>query len=153
MKNLDLACAELGSKLGQYKDDEKLLTDALGVIEEQGVYAFFLFLEARGKGPGKETSKVCANFLHAQGLLQNGDGVLDALKKDVATKLDTLLFARDLLRQSLIYARYHAKASEEERPRQQHQSGRPRQSDGGARRQNRNNRERNRGGGQGGARA
>jgi len=148
MKNLDLACAELGSKLGQYKDDEKLLTDALGVIEEQGVYAFFLFLEARGK----ETSKACADFLHGQGLLQNADRVLDALRKEVATKIDTLLFARDLLRQSLIYARYHAKASEQERPKQQ-QGGRQRKGDGGARRQNRNGRERNRGGGQGGVRA
>jgi len=145
MKNLDLTCAELGSKIGQYKDDEKLLTDALGVIEEQGVYAFFLFLEARGKGPGKETSKACAAFLHAQGLLQNVDSVLDALKKDVATNLDTLLFARDLLRQSLIYARYHSKASEQERPRQQHQG------DGGAPRRNRGNQQRNRGGGRRGA--
>lgn len=141
MKILDLACAELGSKLGQYKDDERLLTDALGVIEEQGVYAFFLFLEARSK----ETSNACAQFLRAQGLLQNADCVLDALRRDVATKLDTLLFARDLLRQSLVYARYHAKASEQERPGQQ-QGGRQRQGDGGTRRQNRNDRERNRSG-------
>lgn len=151
MKNLDLACAELGSKLGQYKDDENLLTDALGVVEEQGVYAFFLFLEARGKGPGKEISSACATFLQDQGLLQNGNDVLRALRSDVVTKLDALLFARDLLRQALIYARYHAKASEQERPKQQ--GGRQRQGDGGARRQNRNSRERNRGGGQGGARA
>lgn len=70
-----------------------MLTDALGVIEEQGVYAFFLFLQSRGKEPGEQVSSACATFLREQGLLQNNNDVLKALIGDLATKLDALLFS------------------------------------------------------------
>ena len=49
VKNLDAACAELGAKLGASgnKDTENSITKALGVLEEQGIYALFLYLVAR----------------------------------------------------------------------------------------------------------
>jgi hypothetical protein len=131
MENLDLQCATLGAKIGRYKGDEKLLTDSLGVLEEQGVYAFFLFLKARWKEPGAEVSRACCDFLKQQELLDanNQDDACTKLREQLATDFDTLLFVRDLLRQSLIYARYHAKASSEDRPKPQaRQSGRDRQA-------------------------
>jgi hypothetical protein len=41
VQNLDAACAELGAKLGASgnKDTENSITNALGVLEEQGLYA------------------------------------------------------------------------------------------------------------------
>ena len=114
MENLDLRCAELGSKLaGLEAVDEKLLTDALAVLEEQGLYAYFLFLAARGKDGHRRVSATSAEFLRStpQGApLLLGDGDPLAAVRQLVTNLDSLLFARDLLGQALVYGRYHAKA-------------------------------------------
>jgi len=111
--NLDLECAKLGQRLaGEDGVDEKLLNDALAVLEEQGVYAFFLYLRSRGGTGGNRASAACAGFLRSvpQGspLLGGGD-VFDSLQR-LSQNLDDLLFARDLLRQALVYGRYHVKA-------------------------------------------
>ncbi|MCS7025734.1 MAG: hypothetical protein NZV14_13115 [Bryobacteraceae bacterium] len=115
MQNLDVECANLGRELAQLdKVDHKTLTSALGVLEEQGVYACFLFLNAQGGPAGQEVSGELAKFLQklpaGSPLLGRGDlfTALQALAGDV----DKLLFARDLLRQALVYGRYHAKAKE-----------------------------------------
>lgn len=113
MENLDLRCADLGKQIAG-KADETLLTDALAVLEEQGVYAFFLFLKARGKDAGSTVSDACREFLQKT---PRAKPVLDDQQRDVfaalqalAGDLDGLLLARDLLRQGLVYGRYHAKA-------------------------------------------
>ncbi|MBF6571341.1 MAG: hypothetical protein IVW54_20980 [Candidatus Binataceae bacterium] len=113
MENLDFACARLGKELADKGVEEKLLTNALAVLEEQGVYATFLFLNTRG---GKKISDACAEFLRktpsASPLLGNGEvfSALQKLAEEDEEDLDRLLFARDLLRQALVYGRYHAKA-------------------------------------------
>ncbi len=116
MENLDLKCAELGKRLAEINDvDEALLRDALAVLEEQGVYAYFLFLGTRGRREQRPAEAICdasTEFLQktptGSPLLGKGDlwQELQKLGKD----LDKLLFARDLLRQALVYGRYHAKA-------------------------------------------
>lgn len=118
MQNLDLKCAELAEKLGQgaNKEREKLLTDATGVLQEHGLYAFFLFLKASERGKPQEVSGACERFLRDQGLLR--DGHLFPGLKSLGDRLDDLLFARDLLMQALVYARYHAKARTERVARQ-----------------------------------
>jgi tRNA-dihydrouridine synthase len=116
MENLDLKCAELGKRLTEQDGvAETLLTDALSVLEEQGVYAYFLFLRTRRgreQQPAEAACNASARFLRetpaASPLLANGD-VFDALQR-LGEDLDKLLFARDLLRQALVYGRYHAKA-------------------------------------------
>jgi hypothetical protein len=116
MDNLDLKCAELGRDLATVKTDkekstnENVFTNALSVLEEQGPYACFLYLQAREGKVGREIMTKATEFLSST--LRpgnNGKNPLDFLK-DVASGLDDLLFARDLLRQVLVYARYHAKA-------------------------------------------
>ena len=109
MKNLDMECATLGSKLSQHGD--KLLTDALSVLEEQGVYALFLYLQY--KSGGRPVIDACRTFLRDQlpGGWESGGEVVQAVQ-GLANDLDRLLLARDLLRQALIYGRYHAKARE-----------------------------------------
>ncbi len=124
MENLDLKCAELGKRLAEINDvDEALLRDALAVLEEQGVYAYFLFLQSRRgreqqsrrgreQRPAEAVCKASTAFLQSTPtgapLLGKGD-LWQALQK-LGEDLDTLLFARDLLRQALVYGRYHAKA-------------------------------------------
>lgn len=113
MENLDFACAKLGEELSGIEDlDEKTLTGALSVLEEQGVYACFLYLNARGGNAGREVTKKLKAFLRGlpagDSLLSDG-GLYEALQQ-LARDLDNLLFARDLLRQALVYGRYHLKA-------------------------------------------
>jgi len=120
VQNLDAVCAKLGAKMatGGTKDTENSITKALGVLEEQGVYALFLYLHAREKEWGKKTSTELATFLREQPSKQNAllgatnnNEPFDALHQ-LATDLDKLLFARDLLHRALMYARYHAKAAQ-----------------------------------------
>jgi len=114
--NLDAACAALGHALGtsgqKPKDTENSLTKALGVLEEQGVYALFLYLHAREKG---KFSSELMNFLRSDDLRlvpeRGDDEPFGALQK-LAENLGNLLFARDLLHRVLVYARYHAKAAQ-----------------------------------------
>lgn len=112
MHNLDVKCAELAEKLAQgaNKERENLLTDSIGVLQEQGLYAFFLFLKASKRGDPQPVNRECEAFLRYQGLLKDGSNDLFKDLKSLADRLDDLLFARDLLMQALVYARYHAKA-------------------------------------------
>lgn len=106
--NLDLECAKLGAQIGRQSDD-KTLTDALSVLEEQGVYAFFLYLSQRNER--RRVIDSCRDFLreHLPGGFGSDNNAFRATQ-DIATDIDKLLLARDLLRQGLIYGRYHAKA-------------------------------------------
>lgn len=109
MENLDLKCAEIGRELAAMADDT-VFTRALGVLEEQGPYACFLYLKAREGNAGQQiigkSTELLREVLGESG--QANDGL--AFIKNLANDLDKLLFARDLLRQMFIYARYHAKA-------------------------------------------
>jgi len=118
VQDLDTACAKLGAKLASSgnKDTENSITKALGVLEEQGVYALFLYLRAREKEWGEATSNKLASFLRQypsqqNALLGTNNDLFQALQA-LAGDLDKLLFARDLLHRALVYARYHAKAAQ-----------------------------------------
>jgi hypothetical protein len=111
MQNLDVECAKLGRELARLDKDDKTLTRALGVLEEQGTYACFLFLHTQDAG--SQVSAELAGFLRkvpAESPLL-GDGEIFTALQALAGDLDQLLFARDLLRQALIYGRYHAKGA------------------------------------------
>jgi hypothetical protein len=116
MDNLDLKCAELGGELAKVKTDkgqlvdEKVFTNALSVLEEQGPYACFLYLQAREGKLGHEITTKATEFLSKTLTASNNDKKPLDFLKDLASGLDDLLFARDLLRQVFVYARYHAKA-------------------------------------------
>lgn len=117
MVNLDLQCAETGRQIGNTPGvEERLLNQAIGVLEEQGVYAFFLFLHARSGGPEKKIIGVCQEFLKTypvgEPLLKSDGDPWQGLQQ-LGEDLDNLLFARDLLIQALTYARYHVKDSSE----------------------------------------
>ena len=111
-ENLDLACAKVGKSIAEQssKELENLITSALAVLEEQGIYALFLYLNT--KNIGRTVSNRLYDFLRKtpqqSHLLEDGSDILSSLQK-LGENLDNLLLARDLLRQTLVYARYHAK--------------------------------------------
>jgi len=116
--NLDIQCAETGRQLAKIKDDkgkqieEKVLNEALSVLEEQGPYAMFLYVRARHDKIAAAFDEACKNLLRSafKDRLREQADVLGIIKSLAEGSLDDLLFARDLLRTALSYARYHLKA-------------------------------------------
>ena len=110
--NLDIQCAELGRKMSRIPGvEEKTINAALAVLEEQGPYAMFLFLQARHGNVARDINREALEFLRSvfQGQLNETNDILKAIE-ELSENLDDLLFARDLLRTALSYARYHLKA-------------------------------------------
>lgn len=118
-ENLDLACAKAGKTIAEKpsKELENLITSALAVLEEQGIYALFLYLNAQGKDIGRTVSDNLHNFLkntpQQSPLLSTDNNDIFAVLQKLGENLDNLLLAHDLLRQSLVYARYHARLRED----------------------------------------
>ena len=110
--NLDLKCAECGSKIPQSNKDETLITKSLGVLQEDGVYAFFLYLASRGeKELAKRIIEQTFSLLKNQiTSIKDAGEPLSAIREKLADNLDSLLLAKQLLERTLVYARYHAKA-------------------------------------------
>ncbi len=119
--NLDQLCAKYGWQIAEEvhkaigKNAENHITKSLGILQEDGVYAFFLYQESRGarEKPGAyKLQEQVTFFLEDAGIeaFQNTSDPLAAVRERLAGDLDQLLFAKRLLEQALIYARYHAKA-------------------------------------------
>jgi hypothetical protein len=107
---------------------ERLATKALGVLQEQGVYALMLFLFSRSSNEGsiapvmrKELYQALAELplFSADGNASlpdsleedKPDSVLSYYTNEVLGQLDKMLLVRDLYEQILIYTRYGAKAA------------------------------------------
>lgn len=98
---------------------EHLATKALGVLQEQGVYAMMLFLFSRTGDEYKVAPLIRAQLYKALKNIPAFEGAPSDDKPEnvfkfytdkVLINLDTLLLVRDLYEQTLIYARYAAKA-------------------------------------------
>jgi len=133
--NLDKLAAEQAQKMVTAAQDgiegvknpvetlERLATKTLGVLQAQGVYAMMLFLFSRSSDEEKVAATcICPQLFQA---LKELPGFQDAgvppdqadtkralqfYSEKVLDNLDSLLLVRDLYEQTLIYARYHAKA-------------------------------------------
>ncbi len=122
MENLDRICAEYGYKFAEQvsnvlgpKKAESFITKALGVLQEQGLYAFALFCEKEKNDGGKVIIDLTKELLQSKLQLIGNEDLLKEIRKEngLASELDKLLFAIQILEKSLIYTRYHAKALSE----------------------------------------
>ena len=128
MLNLDYRCMKYGQEIGKISDSklENNLRKALGVLQEDGVYAMFLRLEKNAsdvrkklvesfnKEDEKTHVKLSSYFLNGEKeFSQDFDGFCNNLQK-VAKDIDKLLFMKKLLERTLTYALYHAKAKRDE---------------------------------------
>lgn len=97
-------------------DVDSTVTKALGVLQENGVYASFLYLLAKEKENSSVVVEEMLNLLDGLGFgwgkLENltADKVLSHIRDKVTVDLERLLLAKETLEQMLIYARYGAKA-------------------------------------------
>lgn len=119
--NIDMSCAKYGAEIGNIGElKESLANKALGVLQEEGVYAFFLFLASRknennqAKEIQKSIFRLLKDFQSLKDVLSTEDKVLQDVREKLAEDLDTLLLARDLIEHTLVYARYHLKTKEGE---------------------------------------
>lgn len=98
------------------REVDNSLTKALGVLQEQGVYACFLYLLAKEKENGGAVVDEMLDLLAALPFdwgrpeTVAPDTVLEHVADKVTSDLERLLLARETLEQMLIYARYGAKA-------------------------------------------
>lgn len=126
--NLDQVAARHAQEMVKGTSDsktlERLATKTLGVLQEQGVYAMMLFLFSRTSDEAKVTPVVRSQLFRALKALPafadnsqvppdgaKDKAVLRFYSDHVLNDLDLLLLVRDLYEQTLIYARYGAKAA------------------------------------------
>lgn len=123
-RNLDRLAAEYAQNIIKRTKDKKAsdidntITKALGVLQENGVYACFLYLLAREKENGSVVVEEMLNVLNELGFGwgkpadKRPEAVLAHVSEKVTADLERLLLAKETLEQMLIYARYGAKARE-----------------------------------------
>lgn len=135
--NLDWIAAKHAQaviKDSKYKDSkavENTVTKALGVLQEDGVYACFLYLLAKEKPSNedkkkqqKSTGEILVKYMLE--LLDNlqidwgkpekcqPEDILLFIVSNEKITLERLLLTKEILEQMLIYSRYGAKARQEE---------------------------------------
>ena len=118
-----MVAAALTTAKKDAKAIENLINKALGVLQEQGVYACMLLLFSRTGDEKAYAEKIRPELYRLLGKLPALTGhaelpsdrddarkVLAFYADQVCEKLDTLLLVRDLYEQALVYARFTAKA-------------------------------------------
>jgi len=115
IQNLEYLAARHAQELlaKKHKDidiNENTITKTLGVLQENGVYACFLYLLAREKQAGEVVVKEMRQMLEAVGVDNSPANDLD-YAQILTESLPTLLLAKEALEQMLIFARYGAKAA------------------------------------------
>lgn len=130
--NLDRLAAQYAQKIVQRAVDEKMeddkkkkkladnvdntVTKALGILQENGVYACFLYLLAKEGENGNVMVEEMLNLLDNLGFGwgkpadKSAERILQHITDKVTVDLERLLLAKETLEQTLIYARYGAKA-------------------------------------------
>lgn len=122
MKNLDQLAAKYAqqiianTKAKKASDIDNTITKALGVLQEDGVYACFLYLLAKEKENSKAVVDAMIDLLNdlefgwGKPADQEPETILQYISDKVAPNLRRLLLVKETLEQMLIYARYGAKA-------------------------------------------
>ncbi len=124
MRNLDLLAAQAAQKIisdtkeqkAAATDVDNLITKTLGVLQENGVYAGLLYLYSRttDKPIAQETREQLLALIPKLGLptpaRTDVSTALTFLTDNICSDLDRLLLVKQLWEQTLIYARYGAKA-------------------------------------------
>ena len=131
MINLDYLCMKYGHEIaeceGKKTDKENLVTKALGVLQENGPYAMFLYLEGHSKNDiAGYCKKALLNLFRKEQQLadcikvettipQKDDKFSDIMAwlRKISSDVNKLFFIKKIYQQVLIYARYHIKALEE----------------------------------------
>jgi hypothetical protein len=123
MLNLDYKCIEYAQNIinsidksdnKKVKELENNLRKALGVLQEDGVYAMFLWLEDKDKNIRPQMLNLL-NENDIKEFLSKDSNFPDDFKqfcetlRNVVQDIDKLFFLKKILERTLTYALYHAK--------------------------------------------
>ncbi len=122
-QNLDVVCAEKAAGIfGPLRqrlkkgEAEKLVGDSAAVLAAHGPYAFFLYLDGLDKPLAKAIRRTAFEMLRETFFPnvrpQDGarpDETRNLIRQHVCKHIPDMLLARQLLSQTLVYLRYHAK--------------------------------------------
>lgn len=120
MVNLDYYCMKYGQKIGlEEKNKETDIRKALGILQEDGIYAMFLWLEVKNKKDNKTRNNGLIPLYNENTiksyLLSDNEyfppDFNEFTKKLVKTlgNYNKLIFMKNLTMRTLTYALYHAK--------------------------------------------
>lgn len=110
-----------GQTIPKSKEDENLVTKTMGVLQENGPYAMFLFLEDKKKKDSTFVNKCNGAFVELITENEIGNFIGSPPKNaslqnmtewliEVSTDIDKLIFIKNIMEKTLLYARYYAKA-------------------------------------------
>jgi len=123
--NLDKICAEYGFKILENDESdkadtfEKEITKALGILMEDGLFAYAIWLESKRKKDDDVYSKIIdkskkllenVNLINSNNTENVDNMELRDITLKISGKLQKTILAKQLLERMLIYARYRAKA-------------------------------------------
>ncbi len=115
---IDKISAKIGFDLAKKftnKDDadklETIVTKAIGVLIEDGLLAYVIWLKSRGEKERKYATEILnksKDLIRELDLATTDDPIDMAL--EISSSIEKTLLARQLLERMLVYARYRAKA-------------------------------------------
>ena len=109
LDNLDFTAAKIAFEMVEQSKDkinvESLINKSLGILSANGIYALWLFLESESGGKNIKIVEIIERFDDEL------DGSNDEEKViNLSNNLQKLIFSKELLEKTFIYARYRAKA-------------------------------------------
>jgi len=120
MTNLDYLCIKTGQDIGKVTD-KNILQKALGILQEDGVYAMFLWLEKKAKNANirEEFVKLFKEvplqtyFKNSFNLKTDDFSSFCHVLTEITKNIDKLLFMKKIIERTLTYAYYHAREESE----------------------------------------
>jgi len=123
MTNLDYLCIKTGQEIEKNVTDKNILQKSLGILQEDGIYAMFLWLEKKAKNANIRVKFV---ELFKEGPLQtyfeeyfkpktDDFSSFCHVLKEVTKDIDKLLFMKKIIERTLTYAYYHAREEGEQK--------------------------------------
>ncbi len=109
MDNIDVIISELGYEIGTHVE-ETIIQKCLGVLANDGVYAYYVYVISDSKAKNKKNYLIDKTLEKIKDYISNNETDSQKYFQKLSEDLQNLLFFRQLLERSLIYARYHAKA-------------------------------------------
>ena len=101
-----------GKSIGDaYKELERETNKALGILIEDGPFAYSVWLESKNEAPHKSINNQSIGILKDENVsLINNNNLREGVLNDIASDLNKLILTKKVLERMLIYARYRAKA-------------------------------------------
>jgi len=111
-KNPNKAFEEFKKNLPKFdaKEIERIITKSLGILIEDGLFAYAIWLESENKDPHKVITVSSLKILTDTNLISNKKSNLRDAMLEISSSIQKTLLTRQLLERMLIYARYRAKA-------------------------------------------